>query len=106
MYTRRLRERGEPNSFRASVIRHPHANSHMKIIGNHVETCRGIGVSVRNARSVHITDDDFAAPADDPTMCATLAEDKNLRSPGRTRRVRRGVARSRERCLAPRQPLY
>jgi hypothetical protein len=50
----------------------------VKIIGNTFENWRGMGISVRNARSVFISDNHFTAPVEDSVMRQTMSKDPIL----------------------------
>lgn len=81
IYTRRLREAGAADDFRAHLVRAQYANSHIKIIGNVFHDWRGMGVAVRNARNVQVSGNLFLPPREDKQMRAVLAEDSRLSAP-------------------------
>ena len=83
VYTRRLRDRSEPDDFRANLTRNQYANSHMKFIGNVFHDWRGMGISVRNSHNVQIADNLFLPPVNDDVMRKTLSEDRALNLDGR-----------------------
>ncbi len=85
IYTRRLKNPDEADTFRASLAHGQHANSNMKIIGNVFHDWMGMGIAVRNCRNLEISDNLFLPPAEDAALRSVLGQDAAMTRDGRGR---------------------
>lgn len=74
IYAARLPDSSNPRSIEGRVAEGEYPCSHLRISGNVFRSWRGMGISVRNARNVHIRDNLFLPPIEDPVVRRKLAD--------------------------------
>lgn len=76
IYTRRLSRPTDPDTHEAYTVEDEYASDHLRLVGNSFHQWRGMGIAVRNARSLEIADNLFYPPVADPLVRRVLQPDR------------------------------